>query len=213
MTERSSRDKILRRVLIAVLILGLLVIAGAAVTLLPILMHQSAGGSGQKLPSDYVSRVEARGADGRERVLEALTPDGEPADLSRLRSGDELVLRGTGYDAAIGIYISICAVPENPESKPSPCLGGLPEGAMAGEAAGHTSAASSYWITNDWAWRLFASGEYAADGSFEVHLIVPDARQEGLDCSKVPCAIATRADHTAARDRVQDMLLPVSFVE
>lgn len=84
---------------------------------------------------------------------------------------------------------------------------------MEGEAAGLETAQSSAWITDDWAWRSFATKGFddAGSGSFEVRLLVPPAVQEGLDCTARVCAVTTRADHTASSDRVQDMQLPVSF--
>ena len=205
----------MRRVLIVVLVLAGLVLAVAVAVLLPILTHQSAGGSGQAVPQGFVSETRADGADGRTRLLSVETPDGEPADLSQLSPGEVLVVSGSGFDSGIGIYVSICQVPTTPGEKPAPCLGGIPEGAMEGDAAGSDEAdpQSSYWITDDWAWRAFASQGYDDPdaGSFEVRLLVPDAVQDGLDCTAVTCAVTTRADHTAAADRVQDILLPVAF--
>lgn len=200
-----------RRTLIVVLALALLVLAGVAVVLAPILTHQSAGGSGQQVPEGFVSTTTAQGEDGRTRELSVLTAGGEPAELARLHPGDELVVRGSGFDSSIGIYVAICQVPSEPGQKPAPCLGGLPEGATDGESAGVVG--SSAWITDDWAWRAFATQSYddSQQGSFELTLIVPEAGQEGLDCTTSRCAITTRADHTASSDRVQDMQLPVAF--
>lgn len=216
MNDRVNRRATSRRVLLIVLGSAVvLLLAMVAILLLPILTHQSAGGSGQSVPTDFVSETAAKGADGRTRTLVVGTPDGAPADLSKLRPGAELVVRGSGYDSGIGIYVSICAVPETPGEKPSPCLGGLPEGAMEGKAAGADEALSSAWITDDWAWRAFANTGYddAERGTFQVRLLVPPASQEGIDCTVQRCAVTTRADHTASTDRVQDIQLPVSFAE
>ncbi len=216
MKDRAARGGASRRVLFLVLGIAVAALLGAiAVLVLPIVTHQSAGGSGQTLPTGFTSHAEAKGADGRIRELTVETVDGEPADLSRLRTGEELVVRGSGYDPAIGIYVSICLVPEAPGTKPAPCLGGLPEGAMEGKAAGTDEALSSAWITDDWAWKAFANKGYddPQQGAFEVRLLVPPAAQEGIDCAKQVCAVTTRADHTAATDRVQDMQLPVAFTE
>lgn len=216
MSDQPAKRASSRRILFTVLGLavGVLLIM-AAILVLPILTHQSAGGSGQSLPSGYVSQAEATGADGRTRTLSVETLDGEPADLSKLQAGDVLMVRGSGYDPSIGIYVSICVMPENPETKPSPCLGGLPEGAMSGEASGTDEALSSAWITDDWAWKAFANKGYddSKNGAFSIRLLVPPAIQEGADCAVQKCAITTRADHTAATDRVQDILLPVAFVD
>lgn len=192
-----------------------LLLAMVAVIVVPILTHQSAGGSGQQLPSGFVSQSEAQGEDGRTRTLSVETTDGEPADLAAVQAGDELVVSGQGFDPSIGIYVSICLIPEEPGQKPSPCLGGLPEGAMEGAAAGSEQPMSSFWITGDWAWKAFANKNYddPERGGFTVHLLVPPATQVGLDCATQKCAITTRADHTAATDRVQDMMLPVQFAK
>lgn len=199
----------------AAVVVAVLLLAGVAVMLVPILTHQSAGGSGQAVPREVVSEARATGADGRTREVRVETADGRPADLARVRPGDELVVRGSGFDAGIGIYVSICLVPEDPGAKPGPGLGGLPEGAMDGEAAGTFDAQSSVWISDDWAWRAFASHGYddAEQGAFTARLLVADPVQEGLDCRQSRCAVTTRADHTAAGDRVQDMQLPVAFTD
>lgn len=177
---------------------------------IPILTHSSAGSSGQEVPDGFVSETTATGADGRTRTVAVTMPDGEPADLARLQPGETLVVSGTGYDSKIGIYVSICAIPSLPGEKPSPCLGGIPE-----TSEGAAVAESSVWITNNWAWAAFATHGYddAGAGSFVAELTVPGAVSNGLDCTKVLCAITTRSDHTAASDRIQDIQLPVAFRE
>nr|WP_243752110.1 hypothetical protein [Leucobacter weissii] len=197
------------------MILAVLVVAGAVAMIVPILTHQSAGGSGQEVPDGFVSETEALGADGRTRELSVETADGRPADLARIRPGDLLVVHGSGFDADIGIYVAVCLIPSIPGEKPSPCLGGVPEGAMEEDGPGGADAepSSSVWITDAWAWRAFATQGWddAATGSFTARLLVPESAQDGLDCSRSACAVTTRADHTASADRVQDMQLPVSF--
>ncbi|MBL3698822.1 hypothetical protein [Leucobacter luti] len=209
-----SRPRTFRIVLIALLAVAVLVLAGVLIVLIPILTHQSAGGSGQNLPTEFVSEVSATGADGRTRTLEATTPDGTPAELDQVTPGESLVISGTGFDSGIGIYLAICAIPESPSEKPGPCLGGIPEGAESGDANATVGLASA-WITDAWAWRAFATHGYddPETGAFAAMLTVPDPVMDGLDCRETRCAIATRADHTAASDRVQDILLPVAFAE
>lgn len=214
---RSRRRRIKRRAAIVAVLAGAVVLGVAAAIVLPILTHHSAGGSGQSVPDTIVSETEATGADGRTRTLSVETSGGSPADLAQLRPGDVLTVRGSGFDAGIGIYVSICAVPAKAGDKPTPCLGGLPEGAMEededrGEAA---EPQTSVWVTDDWAWRSFATQGYddAESGSFTVRLLVAEPVQEGLDCFSTRCAITTRSDHTASADRVQDVQLPVAFVE
>ena len=212
MNSSAPRRPVARIVLISALVVSVIVLAVVAAVLVPILTHQSAGGSGQTVPVEYVSESSATGEDGRTRELSVANPDGTPADLGAVAPGDELVVSGTGFDAGIGIYVGFCAIPENPANKPGPCLGGIPEGAKQGKAAG-AEALSSAWITDDWAWRAFATQGYddSKTGAFEVRLTVPDATIDGLDCAVDRCALVTRADHTALRDRVQDILLPIRF--
>ncbi|MFC5339110.1 hypothetical protein [Leucobacter denitrificans] len=214
MNESASKRSVVRIVLVVLLVLALIVLAVVATVLLPILTHRSSGGSGQEVPTGFVSESSATGADGRTRMLKVTSEDGEPADLAEVRVGDELIVSGHGFDSGIGIYVSFCAIPENAETKPGPCLGGIPEGAEEGDLAVDQEL-SSAWVTNDWAWRAFASHTYdnSDEGTFEVHLTVPEPVTESLDCTVQQCAIVTRADHTAANDRVQDMVLPVAFAQ
>ena len=186
-------------------------LGGAIAVLLPILTHQSAGGSGQRVPDSVVERVEATGADDRVRSLEAVDESGRPVDLGAIEPGQRITVLGSGFNSGIGIYLAICGIPANPEDKPGPCLGGIPQGATEGTV--DKSALSSAWITNDWAWRAFATHRYGDEGSFEVTLTVPDPTVDGFDCRTSRCAISTRADHTATKDRVQDMLLPVWYAK
>lgn len=209
----SSRRRVVRIVLVALLVVAVLVLGAALAVLIPILAHHSAGGSGRQVPVGFVSETRAKGADGRTRELRVETADGRAAELDALTPGETLVVRGDGFDAGIGIYVAICAIPESASEKPGPCLGGIPAGAEEGHA--EQAALSSVWITDDWAWRAFATRGYddADRGSFTATLTVPEPASNGLDCRKTRCAVATRADHTASSDRVQDMLLPVAYRE
>ncbi|GAB2566904.1 hypothetical protein GCM10027033_24190 [Leucobacter ruminantium] len=211
--EGMTSRRPLRIVLITVLVIAVLALGAALAVLLPMLTHQSAGGSGQQLPEEFVSETSAVGDDGRTRMLSVELPDGSAADLGELVPGEELVVQGSGFDAGIGIYVAVCGIPESATEKPGPCLGGIPEGAEEGHA--DRAALASAWVTDDWAWRAFATHGYqdADAGTFEVVLTVPDPVIDGLDCRESRCAIATRADHTASADRVQDMLLPVGFAK
>lgn len=212
MNATRKRSRFRRIVLVTLLVIAVIVLGLTIAVLVPILTHQSAGGSGQKVPEKIVSGTSAVGSDGRTRELNVMTTEGKPADLAALKPGDVLVVDGTGFNADIGMYVAICAVPAGADQKPSPCLGGVPSGAKDGAAAGAT-ALSSVWITDAWAWRAFATQGFDNPklGTFSARVTVPDPVEGTLDCRVSQCAIATRADHTAASDRVQDMLLPVKF--
>lgn len=209
----SSRTRRTRIILIALLAVAVLVLGAVIAVLIPILTHQSAGGSGQELPDAYVSEVSATGADGRTRTLSAVETDGKAFDPASVRPGESLTVSGAGFDASIGIYVAVCAIPSDPTVKPGPCLGGIPEGAREGTT--DTDQLTSAWITDAWAWRAFATQGYngAEEGSFTTKLTIPDPVMEGLDCTVTRCAITTRADHTALNDRVQDLFIPIAFAE
>ena len=209
----NSRTRRTRIILIALLTVAVLVLVGVAAVLMPILTHKSAGGSGQQLPEKYVSEVSATGADGRTRTLSVTRSDGEAFDAAAVKPGESFTISGAGFDAAIGIYVAVCAIPSDPAVKPGPCLGGIPAGAEEGTV--DTDELTSAWVTSDWAWMAFATHRYdnKQDGTFNVTLTMPEAKVEGLDCTVTRCAITTRADHTALNDRVQDIFIPIRFAE
>lgn len=181
----------------------------SALLMIPILLHQNAGDSGQIAPTGFPTEVSATGADDRTRTLSAENPDGGAPDLENLVPGQELVVRGSGYDSRVGIYVGFCKIPAEPGMKPGPCLGGIPDDAEAEKSENiGAEALESAWVTNNWAWRTIASHQYQNDGEFEVLLKVPAFQSEGLDCEAQACGIYTRADHTALKDRVQDLYLP-----
>lgn len=209
----SSRTRRTRIILFALLAVAVIVLAAVVAVLVPILTHQSAGGSGQAVPDAYVSEVSAAGADGRTRTLSVTEAGDKKFDPAGVQPGESLEITGSGFDAAIGIYLAVCAIPDDPAVKPGPCLGGIPEGAQEGTA--DTDQLTSVWITDDWAWRAFATQGYddAQAGTFSARLTMPDPVSDGLDCSTTRCAITTRADHTALNDRVQDLFIPVAFAK
>lgn len=209
----SSRTRRTRIILFALLTVAVLVLAAVIAVLVPILTHESAGGSGQEVPDTFVSEVSAKGADGRTRTLSVTKNGSTTFNAAAVVPGESLEITGSGFDAAIGIYVAVCAIPSDPTLKPGPCLGGIPEGAQEGTA--DTKQLTSVWITDDWAWRAFATQSYgdSATGSFTAELTVPSPVTAGLDCTVTRCAITTRADHTALQDRVQDMFIPVAFAQ
>lgn len=209
----SSLARRTRIILLALLTVAVLVLVVVVAVLLPILTHKSAGGSGQEVPETFVSEVSATGADGQTRTLSVTGSGAETFDPAAVRPGESLTITGSGFDAAIGIYVAVCAIPSDPTVKPGPCLGGIPEGAKEGKA--DADKLTSAWITDDWAWRAFATQSYTDPeaGSFTAKLVVPEAKMDGLDCTVTRCAITTRADHTALQDRVQDILIPIAFAK
>jgi hypothetical protein len=199
--------------IVAAVVVALLI--PVAVIAVPILTHKNQGVSHQD-PSaeEWPLTASAVGDDGRERTIEVATVDGTgEVDTSALEPGDRFVVRGSGYDPERGIYVAICAIPDDPSVKPGPCLGGVPSGGEQTVEEGTIQFAPSNWINDDWAWRLFGARSFddREAGTFTAYLEVPDAADDHVDCRAVACAIYTRNDHTAAADRVQDLYIPVGF--
>ena len=209
---KKSRRVRTRWIVLAALVV---VLVPVAIIVLPIVTHQNQGLSGQEAPAEtWPLTVTAEGDDGRERSFTVMSPEpGSTVDTSSLQVGQKLVVSGTGYDPTRGIYVAICKIPDDPTTKPAPCIGGVP--ATEGEAveAGSVQYAPSNWINDDWAWKLFGARSYddEATGTFTAYLEVGDPVGEGFDCRVDACGIFTRNDHTALSDRVQDLYVPVAF--
>lgn len=217
MTKSESRAPRKRRWWLWVLLMvAVVVLVPVGFLVVPILTHQNQGvsiqeDSGQSWPTT----VTASGDDGRERTLAVESPDGGDAiDTSSIAEGDRLVVTGSGFDSSQGIYVAVCLIPDDPATKPGPCLGGVPSQEQQNVDAGTVQYAPSNWINDDWAWRLFGARGYEdlELGTFTAYLEMPDPVGEEVDCTIDACGIYTRNDHTALRDRVQDVYIPVGFV-
>ncbi|MCY7411811.1 MAG: hypothetical protein LH471_02050 [Salinibacterium sp.] len=198
-------------VVAVVLVLVLVPIALVAV---PILTYQGQGASNQDAaPGRWPLAATATGDDGRDRSI-TIEPaeSGQTIDTSALTVGERFIVRGDGFDGSRGIYVAVCLIPA-PREQPGPCVGGVPEQAEEEVAAGTIQFAPSNWINDDWAWRLFGARSYdsVADGTFTAYLEVGNPVGENFDCRVDACGIFTRNDHTALRDRVQDLFVPVGF--
>lgn len=192
-----------------------LVMTAIGIVLVPILTHVNQGDANQEAaPDEWPLEATATGDDGRERHLEIVSVQpGGTVDTSALAPGDRFVVSGTGYDPARGIYVAICAIPDDPSVKPGPCLGGSPDGEAVEVPEGTIQFAPSNWINDDWAWKLFGARSYddRDAGTFTAYIEVPPTADDKLDCRAVACALYTRNDHTASADRVQDVYLPLAF--
>ena len=193
-----------------------MVLIGIAIVIVPILTHVPQGESNQQTPGEeWPLEATATGDDGRERRIQIHPVDLEGSvDTSALEPGDRFVVSGTGYDPARGIYVAICAIPDDPSTKPGPCLGGVPDQEAVEVDEGTIQFAASNWINDDWAWRLFGARSFddRDTGTFTAYIEVPPTADENVDCREVACALYTRNDHTAANDRVQDVYIPLRFV-
>ena len=210
--ERQGKRRRALWIALAVIVVLLIPVAFIAV---PILTHRNSGESGQVASGTaWPTEVTATGADGRERSFTVSAADAAtPLDTSALSTGDRLVVSGTGYDAAQGIYVAICRIPADASTKPGPCIGGVPDSAGEEVAEGTIQYAPSNWINDAFAWKLFGSRSYDDEdaGTFTAYLEVGDPVSDDLDCTVDACGIFTRNDHTALSDRVQDLYVPVDF--
>lgn len=193
----------------------MVVLAFVAWLVVPILVSEPEGASGQSLDVEgYPMSVTATGEDGRTRTLSAIVEGPEGKTLEGLVAGDRIVVSGEGYDAQSGIYVALCQVPEDALTRPGPCLGGVPGTEPNGAGVEDvTEYAASNWINDDWAWRLFGARSFddRERGTFRAFIEIPGFADENVDCSTVRCGLYTRNDHTALDNRVQDLYLPVSF--
>jgi len=210
----SSKRSVWRVVAWSGSVTVLVLAAFVAWLVVPIVVGSPQGQSGQVLDVEgYPNAVSALGDDGRERFLSASLDD-ELRSFDELETRDRIIVSGKGYDAASGIYVALCKVPNSPEEKPGPCLGGVGQTEEGREAiAGVIEYGASNWINDDWAWRLFGARSFddTNEGIFSAYIEVPAASDENVDCAEVRCGLYTRNDHTALEDRVQDLYIPIAF--
>ncbi|AOS66081.1 neocarzinostatin apoprotein domain-containing protein [Actinoalloteichus hymeniacidonis] len=140
-------------------------------------------------------------------------PEGQQITVSKTadldRAGETITVTGTGFDIAKGIYLAFC-VDNGPGVTPSPCIGGVD---MTGESG------SSVWISSnpppygvDLAKPYTDEGDGRGGFEFDLRLASSDEYTDCLD-EGVVCSVITRADHTRAGDRSQDVRVPVTFAE
>ncbi|WP_460775697.1 hypothetical protein [Microbacterium sp. GXF7504] len=193
-----------------------LLAAVAAVFVVPILLHEDKGVSRVvETDEEWPQSVTAVGEDGRTRTIMVMPAEaGAEVDTSALQVGERIVVAGSGFDVSQGIYVAICKAAEV-GVKPGPCLGGVPDTSSGEQEVGTVQFAPSNWINDDWAWKLFGARGYddAETGTFTAYLEVPSPEGDGVDCRVDRCVIATRNDHTALGDRVQDVQLPIGFAD
>jgi hypothetical protein len=190
------------------------VLIPVAIIAVPILSHQDQGLSHQQdAAQQWPTQATAEGDDGRTRTIAVTGEDGDTLDTSALNAGQRIVVTGSGFDSSRGIYVAICAIPEDATVKPGPCIGGVPDQQQETVQAGTVQYAPSAWINDDWAWKLFGARSYddVDAGTFTAYLEVGQPRADNLDCTRQACGLFTRNDHTALGDRVQDLYIPVAF--
>jgi hypothetical protein len=120
---------------------------------------------------------------------------------TRIAPNEKVIVRGKNFDTSIGIYLAFCKLPKYGEM-PTPCGGGMNQSGKS---------LSSIWISNNApAYGKNLAIKFGKNGSFQQTLRLTPKIGE-IDCRKVRCAIAIRADHTRGTDRNSDLFIPITF--
>lgn len=139
------------------------------------------------------SREKVTGDYGQ-RVIVSKTEDLNPRK-------QRVVVRGRKFDPRVGIYVGLCVKPDEGR-KPTPCGGGVN---LQG------SSDSSAWVSSNpppYARSLVTP--FRKKGRFKVAITI-SSQIGDIDCRRVQCSIAIRADHTRSQDRSHDVIIPVDF--
>lgn len=136
----------------------------------------------------------AKGSDGQ--VLIASLSKGRLP----LAGKTNVTVTGRGYNTKVGIYVTFCVIPEK---------GKKPELCGPFDITGKSN--QSIWISNNPPfYGKFLVKKFGPGGTFRVSLPI-SSMIEDLDCTKLNCAIVTRADHTNPDYRKADVFIPVTF--
>ena len=128
-------------------------------------------------PAAHADGASATGRSGQ--TLTVSRVDGLPTTGATLR------VTGRGYDTGKGIYVALCA-DNGPGRLPSPCGGGA-------DTSGKTGA--SQWISsNPPPYGKGLAVPYGPGGTFDVTIRVGAKLSASQDCTKIRCAVVTRAD-------------------
>jgi hypothetical protein len=112
----------------------------------------------------------------------------------------KITVTGKGYSEKVGIYATFCVMPAK---------GKKPELCGPFDITGQNSQA--VWISsNPPAYALLLVTRFSKGGKFKVDVSV-SSKIDDYDCTKVKCAIVTRADHTQPDYRKADVIIPVTF--
>ena len=145
-------------------------------------------------PAHAASSKETKTGEYGQRVTVSTTED-----LNPLRQ--RIVVRGRKFDPRVGVYVGLCVMPREGQ-RPSPCGGGVDlEGA---------SGASAWISSNPPPYARNLVEPFKKRGRFRTAITV-SSRIGDVDCRRVQCAVAVRADHTRSNDRSHDVLILVDF--
>ena len=115
--------------------------------------------------------------------------------------GSWITVTGSGYDERVGIYVTMCVRPSRGQL-PTPCGGGINKTG---------SSAASVWVSSNAPnYGAGLAKPFGIGGKFKVRLFL-GPHIGNLDCRKIHCVIATRADHLQTSNRTADVFIPVTF--
>lgn len=121
-----------------------------------------------------------------------------------LGNGVTVKVTGSNYDMKLGIYVTFCVMPKK---------GKKPEVCGAYNMLGGSTQA--FWISSNPP--LYAATlvtPFSKGGKFSLDLLLTKTTAyKGADCTKVKCAVLTRADHTNGSNRTADVFVPISFTK
>ena len=123
------------------------------------------------------------------------------ASATTAKSGSMITVTGNRFDETVGIYLAFCVVPKKGQP-PTPCGGGVNKAGLGD---------SSFWISsNPPPYAVGLTEEYLPGGRF-THKVQISKKIGKFDCTKVKCAITTRADHLRSNDRSSDLFIPITI--
>jgi hypothetical protein len=154
----------------------------------------AAVGIGGSVPAQAAGSTSAKGKHGQTltaSITKGTLPVGETTNVT---------VSGKGYNTKTGIYATFCVMPE-PGKKPETC--------GSYNITGINSQA--VWISsNPPFYASLLVKKFGKGGTFKVTLPITSTIGE-IDCTKVKCAIVTRADHTNPENRKADVIIPLTF--
>lgn len=149
---------------------------------------------GGTVPAQAAGATSAKGASGQ-TLTASISKGVIPATGTT-----KVTISGKGYGTKVGIYVTFCVIPE---------LGKKPELCGPFDVTGNKN--QSIWISNNppFYGKLLVK-KFGKGGTFKVTMPI-DSTIDEFDCTKVKCAIVTRADHTNPDYRKADVIIPVTF--
>ena len=122
------------------------------------------------------------------------------AKTKNLVDGSSVTAVGKGYNVNTGIYLTYCVVP--PKGK-------RPELCGPFDVTGAHN--DSFWISNNPPfYAALLTKHFDAKGGFKFSIKVTKFIGN-QDCTKVQCAVLTRADHTDSGNRSADVIVPITI--